>query len=125
MPSIVQTSLHLSNARSVRLTLRRFFRVFCPRERHIRIHAWFERRWGDYIEGDVILQDLAKNRLWMHVYVREDGMNLCREVEDLRIFYDVAGVWLMTFTLVSSNLFKIRIFGPDSVEIQYPPVVGR
>ncbi|KAJ1376785.1 phenylalanyl-tRNA synthetase [Sesbania bispinosa] len=60
----------------------------------------------------------------MHVFLRDGAMNLCRGVEDLRIFYGVGGIWLITFTLVSSNLFKIRIFGPYSIEIQYPPVDG-
>ncbi|KAJ1384830.1 Nucleic acid-binding, OB-fold [Sesbania bispinosa] len=63
------------------------------KHRHIRIPSWFARRWGEFMAADVILQDPARNRLRMH---------------------------LMTFTMVSSHLFKIRIYGPDSVEIQYP-----
>ncbi|KAJ1388194.1 hypothetical protein SESBI_39298 [Sesbania bispinosa] len=72
----------MTNGRNVRLTQRRFFRVFRPTERHIRVPSWFARRWGEFMAADVILQDPARNRLRMHVCLREDGINFCTGVED-------------------------------------------
>ncbi|KAJ1382722.1 DNA-binding barrel domain superfamily [Sesbania bispinosa] len=108
------------NRRRVRMPGRKFFGVFRQHEGHIPIPKWFFQRWGDILDDIVLPKDPVGNLFPVYICIRNERGYFCLGVEKLRTAYALHTTFAMAFSLRSTGRFKIRVFGTDCLEIDYP-----
>ncbi|KAJ1390610.1 DNA-binding barrel domain superfamily [Sesbania bispinosa] len=99
---------------------RKFFSVFRQYEGHIPIPIWFFQRWGDMLDDIVMLKDPVGNLFPIYICIRNERGYFCLGVEKLRVAYGIDSTFTVAFSMRNSGSFKIRVFGPDCLEIDYP-----
>ncbi|KAJ1390048.1 Zinc finger, GRF-type [Sesbania bispinosa] len=108
------------NPRASAVSRRKFFAVFRPRESHIRIPRWFHEIWRNHLEDLVVCKDPSGNRFPVYLCFRRGRLYFCLGVQNIRDAYGISTSMVISFTLVNSRYFCIRVFGSDANEITYP-----
>ncbi|KAJ1436002.1 DNA-binding barrel domain superfamily [Sesbania bispinosa] len=101
---------------------RNFFGVFRQTEGHIPIPRWFFQRWGSDLDDIVLLKDPVGNVFPVYICIRNERGYFCLGVEKLRTAYDLHSTFTISFSMRSTGSFKIRVFGIDSSELDYPVI---
>ncbi|KAJ1377806.1 DNA-binding barrel domain superfamily [Sesbania bispinosa] len=102
---------------------RKFFGVFRTNEEHIPIPTWFFQRFGDGLDDIVLLKDPVGNMFPVYICIRRGRAYFCLGVNKLRISYNIFSTFTIRFKYVTNWYFKIRVFGSDALEIDYPVVM--
>ncbi|KAJ1416620.1 Nucleic acid-binding, OB-fold [Sesbania bispinosa] len=114
--------MRLLNRRRVRIPGRKFFGVLPQYEGHIAIPRWFFHWWGDMLDDIVMLKDPVGNLFPVYICIRNGRGYFCLGIETLRVAYGMESMFTVAFSMRNSGSFKIRVFGPDCLEIDYPVV---